>query len=398
MSLSPEVDSCKDKAIIRLLSGPLSGCEYRISKGITLVVAQRAKDLTGHQNDAEIPEFPENALVLAVEGGINFELTISDENADEFMLRSLLPDPVVTTHRYHQSCQVGALHFSVRPIGTVWQPESIAADSVVATGLSSTKRPKRAKLLVSFLVAVLVLTLGACAVKLWIVLSEKKRDTRLTKIVAGSSEPLQMMRGRDGQTYIFANTERDVSWARQALMREGLAESVQISTLHTEELRITNLIQANYPSLNFHRIKLDDPAKPILFMSEERGYVEEQRRRQLVANMMSWMPYADTINHAMWSDAMLETQAKSGLDRLGIPYARVSGENMINYTIEGNLDDIDLAKLHNFSEKFYRDFGKHYINFSVALKEDWLKGKSFRYGISGYVKMAPQHWYFPQTF
>jgi type III secretion system protein len=395
MSLSSEVDSCKDKAIIRLLSGPLSGCEYRISRGITLVVAQRANALTGQQDDAEIPEFPENALVLAVEGGINFELTISEDGTDDFMLRSLSSEPVVTTHRYHQSCQVGALHFSVRPIDTTWQSESISVDSAVTTGSSLVKR---SKLLMCFLVAVLVLILGVSAVKLWMVLSEKKRETRLAKIVTGSSEPLQMIRGRDGQMYIFANTERDVSWARQALMREGLTESVQISTLHAEELRIIHLIQANYPSLNFHRIKLDDPAKPLLFMSEERGYVEEQTRRQLVASMMSWMAYADTINHAMWSDAMLEIQAKSGLDRLGIPYARVTGENVINYTIEGNLDDIDLAKLHNFSEKFYRDFGKHYINFSVALKEDWLKGKSFRYGISGYVKMAPQHWYFPQTF
>jgi len=395
MSLSSEVDSCKDKAIIRLLSGPLSGCEYRISQGITLVVAQRAKDLTGRQDDAEIPEFPENALVLAVEGGINFELTISEEDTENFVLHSLLPEPVVTTHRYHESCQVGALQFSVRPIGTMWLPESVSVDSAVATGQSSGRRPK---LLMSLLVAVLVLTLGASAVKLWIVLSEKKQETRVAKIVSGSSEPFHMIRGRDGQMYIFANTERDVSWARQALMREGLSESVQISTLHAEEGRITNLIQANYPSLNFHRIKLNDPAKPLLLMSEERGYVNEQTRRLLVANLMSWMAYADGINHAMWSDAMLETQAKSGLDRLGIPYARVNGENVINYNIEGNLDDIDLAKLHDFSGKFYRDFGKHYINFSVALKEDWLKGKSFRYGVSGYVKMAPQHWYFPQTF
>lgn len=395
MSLSSEVDSCKDKAIIRLLNGPLNGCEYRISKGITLVVAQRARDLTGRQDYAEIPEFPENALVLAVEGGVNFELTILEEDTDNFLLRSLFPEPVVTTHRYHESCQVGALRFSVRPIDTMWQPESISVAAAVASGSSSRKR---SKLLMLLLVAVMVLALGASGVKLWMVLSEKKQETRLAKIVAGSSEPFHMARGRDGQIYIFANTERDVSWARQALMRAGLTDSVQISTLQTEELRITHLIQSSYPALNFHRIKLDNPAKPLLLMSGERGYIDEQTRRQLVADMMSWMAYADAINHATWADAMLETQAKSGLDLLGIPYARVIGENVVNYSIVGDLDDIDLAKLHNFSEKFYRDFGKHYINFSVALKEDWLKGRSFRYGISGYVKMAPQHWYFPQTF
>lgn len=409
MSLSLEVEDCKDKAILRLLNGPLSGCEYRISIGTTLVVAQRAEHLTGRNSDAEIPEFPDNAIVIPVEGGINFELIITEGkgNSDcaeksedhheheQFELHLFSPDPIVSVHRYYESCQAGTLQFSVRPINTPWQAEMFCDQTPVLISQTATKP---SMLLTSIVIGILLLVVGASAFVFWMTFSDKKRQSKVEQVVSGSSEPFHIIRGRDRQLYIFANTERDVSWARQALMREALAAPSQISTLRNEELRITNLIQANYPTLDFHRVKLDDPAKPLILLSQERAHINEQMQRALTANLMSWMPYADSISQLSWSDAMLEMKAKSGLDRLGIPYAQVNGENGVNYSIEGNLDDIDLVKLQAFSEKFYRDFGERYVTFSVALKEDWLKGKSFRYGISGYVKMAPQHWYFPQTF
>jgi len=95
---------------------------------------------------------------------------------------------------------------------------------------------------------------------------------------------------------------------------------------------------------------------------------------------------------------MLDGQAKAGLERLGVAYERSGSSDSVNYAIQGNLTDIDLTRLHAFTSGFYRDFGMRYVIFSVVLKDDVLKGKSFKYGDSGYVKMAPQHWFFPQTF
>ncbi len=93
---------------------------------------------------------------------------------------------------------------------------------------------------------------------------------------------------------------------------------------------------------------------------------------------------------------MLKNQAKTRLDRLGITYKTDVQPASVNYIVDGGINDVSLSQVKAMSDAFYQDYGTNYIHFAVELKDDWLKGKSFKYGPQGYVKMGKQHWYFPE--
>ena len=395
MSLSLDDENQEARAILRLVNGPLCGCEYRLPSGTTLLVAGAADTLLGSKHVPEIPEFPENAIVVPIEGGLNFEITIEDNGRDGFRLRTLGSQSQEQICNYQKICQVGTLQFSVRSIETVWIQEVAEFDPHEQRQPDLASRSMVVKALFG-MACICVLLVAAWA--LWFSFSEKKRVAEVASIVAGSSEQYDLLKGRNGIVYVFAKSVRDVSWARQALTREGAIASASVSTADSEETRINKLLLENYPSVYFHRVKILDPARPSLVLSQERAHLSAQTRQALTTSLMSWMPYAENISIGSWYDAMLDGNAKVGLERLGVVYERSSSANNVNYGIRGNLTDIELMRLQAFTAGFYRDFGRRYITFSVALRDDFSKGKSFKYGASAYVKMAPQHWFFSQIF
>lgn len=400
MTLHFEEDSLHARAVLRLMNGPLRGCEYQLTDGATLIVAGAAGDLLGalgNKDAAELPSFPEGAIVVPVEGGSNFEIVLDDNARSGFRVRTLAPQISEQVRPYQEICHAGALAFAVRPADEAWAPGIV--NMPIASGVEEREPPRRSSWRVAALLAVMaVFTLLALGLMLWMNFKDNKRVAEVAAIVAGSSDQYGLFKGRDGAVHIFAESERDVSWARQALAREGLIASARVSTLRDEEVRLNKLLLESYPAIAFHRVKLADPSRPMLILSQEREQLSNQVRQALTANMMAWMPYAENIGIATWSDAMLDEQAKAGLDRLGIAYERTANSDSVTYVVQSSLNDIELARLQAFTDGFYRDFGNRYIYFSVALKDDWLKGKSFKYGGPGYVKMTQQHWFFPQTF
>lgn len=48
--------------------------------------------------------------------------------------------------------------------------------------------------------------------------------------------------------------------------------------------------------------------------------------------------------------------------------------------------------MRSFSHKW----GTRRVDFKIALRTDWLKGKSYREGGDGYVLLDHASWYFPQ--
>lgn len=395
-----ETPSGPARAVLRLMNGPLCGCEYRLSQGATLVVAGAASTLLGivDGNEASaLPAFPENAIVVPLEGGRNFEIVLDDNARDGFRLRTLEPQPEEQVRPYQEVCRVGALAFAVRAMDADWAPGIVDAPSVASE--EEDAPPRQRSWLLRMLVGVIAMfALLALGLALWMTFKDNQRVAEVAAIVAGSSDQYRLLKGRDGTIHIFADSERDVSWARQALTREGLAGSARVSTLRDEEVRLNKLLPESYPALAFHRVKLADPSKPVLVLSQERAQLSSQVRQALMASLAAWMPYAENISIATWSDALLDEQAKAGLERLGIVYERSDNADSVTYTVQSSLNDIELARLQAFTDNFYRDFGTRYVYFSVALKDDWLKGKSFKYGGPGYVKMTQQHWFFPHTF
>ncbi|MFC6841808.1 PrgH/EprH family type III secretion apparatus protein [Xanthomonas theicola] len=400
---SSELEHQHVKAVLRLLNGPLCGCEYRLGDGATLVVAAAASALLGSSGTqgggapAQMPDFPENAIVVAMEGGRNFEIVIDDNARDGFWLRVLEPRLEERAQAYQKVCRVGALAFAVRPAQADWAP---GISSGMPASCAEGRRPPRrgTRLAKTQFGAIAALALLALGLALWMMLKDDTRVASVAATVAGSSDQYRLLKGRDGAIHLFARSERDASWARQALAREGLAGSARVSTARAEEARLTKLLVETYPVVAFLRLKLDDPRKPVLVLSRQRGWIDGRTRQALTASLKAWMPYAQDIGIASWSDAMLDERARTGLDLLGIRYERVGNAGSVTYTVQSGLDDIELARLQEFTENFYRDFGARYVYFSVSLKDDWLKGKSFKYGAAGYVKLTPQHWFFPQPF
>ena len=85
-----------------------------------------------------------------------------------------------------------------------------------------------------------------------------------------------------------------------------------------------------------------------------------------------------------------------GLARQALPFRRHNHPDSVTFVIEGSLDDGELQRARQFVDGYYRQWGSRYVQFATELKDDWLKGKSFKYGNQGYVKMETGHWYFPK--
>jgi type III secretion system PrgH/EprH family protein len=277
-----------------------------------------------------------------------------------------------------------------------WKPSLDAEKSLLQMPDARVgSRGKWLKIILSALGAIILCVVVGAAFVLFKNFDENKHVAEVSALIEGAAGFYRMAHGRDGLVYIFAENERDASWARQVLTRQKMHNSARVSTVKEEEARLGRLLFEKYPKLAFYRLKLADPMKPTLLLSRERNQLGEKERGDVNASLMRWMPYAEKVVDVLWSDSLLDNSAKDGLDRMHLAYDRRDSENSVTYRVQGNLSDSELATLQGFIDDFYRDFGARYVSFSVVLKEDWLKGKSFKYGGSGYVKMTPQHWFFP---
>jgi type III secretion system protein len=393
MSSSIKPGNSSAMAVLRLLSGPLCGCEYRLSGRETLVIAGTERTLLGREEAPDIPDFPENVIVVPMEGGSNFEIVIANPEESNFRLRTFGPQLEERSGEYQKICKVGPLSFALRPCDVMWKAEIVGA----ARSTSQTWKFGRATIVRALSGLVMLAVLAVMVVMLWMRFGENRQVAEVAAIVDGASEPYKFVKTANGIVYVFAENERDVAWAKQALARASMATVARVSTLRDEEARVGNKLLENYPQLAFYRLRLADPSRPVLLLSQERSQNSIEIREALIRSLSVWMPYAEKISFGAWSDAMLDRNARSGLERIGIDFDRHSTASNVSYRIHGNLSDIELAQLQSFINHFYRDYGRRYIHFSVALQEDRLKGKSFRYGDSGYVKMTPQHWFFPQS-
>ena len=391
MNFTTDVENRDALAIMRLLSGPLAGCEYKLFDATTIVISGSA---TSFIEGSICPDFPLNSIVIPFsEVGENFEIVISKNIDDGFKLKVIENNQEISA-LYQTVCHVGELSFTLR-----LPNDEFSSDIAVITndGSSVGVSPiyfwcKVFILIISFFV------LLAVSLKIWLSIQEDKRVVEIKNVISGSNNPYHVIQTKDGEIYIFAESERDSSWAKQALMRGGKSNSFRISTVQAEEDRINKLLIDNYPLLAYHRIKLTDPKNPILVLSKERGEITPQLQQSLLANLYTWLPYAKTVELTSWSDLLLDQRAKDGLEKIGVSYTYSSNSSSTTYSIAGGLSDIDLLRLQDFSQDFYRNFGSRYVHFSIELKDDFLKEKSFQYGPNAYVKMDPKHWFFSKIF
>jgi hypothetical protein len=209
-------DLVPQPCVLRILNGPLQGCEFPIGPSTTLFVVG-AVDLLGQ--GACATSVPADAIfVPMVEGGRNFEVLGEHVTLDGLPLR-LLSEPAEIRHcTFHTRIQLGSLHIALRPAEQAWAPglllqqrdPSIDADpdAFVRRRGQMTRWVAGSALLV-LLVAAMVIGSGPGPTP----------ETDIRTLIAGASAEVEVLSGRDQAMYVFVSSERDAGWSRQVLGR-----------------------------------------------------------------------------------------------------------------------------------------------------------------------------------
>jgi type III secretion system PrgH/EprH family protein len=381
--------------VLRILNGAMRGAEFELSRGNTLFVAGSADAFS---DESRLPEFPDNAIFIPLDQGMfNFEIVALAE--DNVTLRELNEIEV-----REQACPlntviaIGTLEFSVKPYGADWDAAVLNHPLPTLPAIKETPQPRvsmwRRAIIAGLLLTMLAVSIGTAY---WMHDTTQRQKTRLSDLLQGSINEYQVVKGKDDVFYIFAGTLRDASWARQALVRSDFNVPVKVVYAQAEKTRIEKLLDKEESLRAYHILRLDDPANPELLVSAERGPRDQAARNRMAARVMTMLPYARQVQIVPLSDAVVARDAQRGLDRLGIRYKRTDKAGSTSFAVQTILDDSDLQNLRSYVDGFYQRWGSHYVHFSVDLKDDWLKGKSFGYGTDSYVKLTNSHWFFSNT-
>lgn len=377
--------------IIRLLNGPLQGCEYPLQVGRTLFVVGESSDFI---NGDVFPELPVDTLFIPLEsGGVNFEVVVNlDVTEDEKVKLIEISDeknslvPVI----FNTPIYVGNLMIAIRPDSLPWDCESF----------SSSKTECKSSLIkinnkVIYTIALLMLVVFAGFGGYWFVNTPQMQVAELDSLLGTEKNRFQVISGRNHVLFVIAKNEKDNLWARQVIARGDYDKKAQVIDYIQENKRISTWISDNYPTLAYYRLQLDNPRKPQFWISRQRTQLSTIELKKLNEKLMVILPYADSIDIVPMDDAIAARQAEAGLKLQALPYTRNNNDGGITFIIRGALDDGEILRAREFVDRYYHQWGDQYIQFAIELKDDWLKGRSFQYGTQGYVKMAPSHWYYP---
>ncbi|SDB14993.1 PrgH/EprH family type III secretion apparatus protein [Pseudomonas sp. NFACC13-1] len=374
--------------VLRILNGPLQGCEFPLGEGPTLFVVGPV-DWLG--NGAPGASVPEEAIFVPLEaGGCNFEVLADQATADGLPVR-LLGDSVAVRHCGFQTrVQIGALHIALRPEDQAWRAECLDPSPLSPTAATAFIDGRGHWL--RWAGCGLALMASVVVVGLWTV-PWTVPETDVRALIGGASAQVQVLPGRDRSVYVFVASERDAGWSRQVLARHGTLDG-RVLVTDQERRRLEQVLIDHDPQLAWHFLDLRDPALPRLLLSGQRNLLTPDRQASLIDTLRAAAPYARGVLLQEQDDQLLVGLAQAGLQRLALAFNRVEHEDGVTFAVEGNLQDSELAAARQYVDSFYRQWGDRYVHFTVALKDDSLKGKSFQTGPQGYVKTGSSSWHF----
>lgn len=381
---------------LRILNGALKGCEFQLPSGKTLVLIG---DPTTEQESGELLNIPENSIYIpALDGANNFEIFVDDDRS--VRLRILSQDSSQETpcilNKVHNA---GTLSFAIKPVDEEWTQ---AVLNPVATNISNPTLTLGNKSAVNFsnifLITGVALTLALAIFGYqWLSTPKHQYNTKLATLLQGSSQKIDLLEGRDHVLYAFTNSDRDMAWAKQVIIRSNFNEAVKVTTYQNEETNLAQKIASDYPGFFFHAIHLSSADKPKIFYSATRNQLSQNHLNQLAQKLENTFPYIKKIELIPIADEIVVSQANSALDKLGIQYVRRDHENGITFLIHGDIEDSNLQKVSSFVDSFNKQWDGNYVQFSIELKDDAFNGKSFLHNnSSSYVKLNPASWYFLQ--
>ena len=388
---------------LRLLNGLLNGVEFSLQTGRTLFCVGDAQAFdAGERQDELALARASDALFIPGNGqGPNFTIEVGGEYASGDFSIEILSDPVRhVAGEFQQLCQAGALLFAVKPADATWNDAVLnrldVAATVTATALppvtpaAGVPRPS-AKWILPLAVVLSTALAGVAGWAYWHIESAPRQETTLARLLQGGAQRYAIRQGKDKVFYVLAHSETDAIWARQALSRQSIGQPVRVLTAASEQARIEHLLDER--KVNFFAVRMDDPLSPAVVLSAERN----GEMPDLQAALLAAMPYARTLDLNRVADATVVADAQARLDKLALHYEkRETGPDGVVFVLSGDLADSALNQLQGPIAEFEHAYGTRYVRFVLELREDWLKGKSFKYGADGYVQLSSTHWYFPK--
>lgn len=374
--------------VLRILNGPLQGCEFPLGEGTTLFVVGAVDVLGDGVRAASVPA--ETIFVPLEEGGCNFEVLADQATADGVPLR-LLGDSMEVRHCAFQArVQIGSLQIALRPEHQPWAPECLGQAPETPSNASALERwwaPWMRWGAGGLALIVLVTVMG-----LW-TMPGPAPETDIRALITGASAEVQVLPGRDHSIYVFVASERDAGWSRQVLTRHN-ALNGKVLMKDQERGRLEQVLIDHDPQLAWHFLDLKDPSTPRLLLSTQRNLLTPDKQAQLLDVLLAAAPYARDVVVQMQDDRLLTDLAQGGLQRLALAFNRIEHADSVTFAVEGNLQDAELAAARQYVDRFYRQWGDRYVHFTVELKDDALKGLSFQTGPQGYVKTSASSWHF----
>ncbi|WP_218173409.1 PrgH/EprH family type III secretion apparatus protein [Pseudomonas gingeri] len=368
--------------VLRIGSGLLQGCEFNLRSSRTLFIVG-TPDLLG--DDGLVAAIPDDAVFVPLEqGNCNFEVLLDQERAT---LR-ILGDEAEEREVVFQRCErIAGLLIALRPEHEPWAPQ-VFAQALVAEPTAPRRSGPRLK---KFVVMALVFVLLAVCAAVWSGPMETSRPD-VSSLIAGTREAAQVVQGRDDRVYVFVSSERDAGWSRQVLMRHRIPS--QVLDVMEERRRLESLLSERAAVLKVRRVDLSQPSSVRVFHSFRGGPPDAGLKRQVSHLLLAEAAYVQYVDFEEQDDELLGTLAQEGLQRLALSFERIERGDGVTFNVAGDLQDADREGARRFVDEFYRRWGNRHVRFTIDLRDDLFKGRSFQAGPQGYIKMSSSSWHF----
>ncbi|MBC0427850.1 PrgH/EprH family type III secretion apparatus protein [Escherichia coli] len=376
---------------IRLLSGPLNGCEYEILNGRVLVIV--GNDVSLGRSDS-FSELPENTIVIPYgELTGSFEVIITTDPDLLITIRELTAqEPEDRTLTLNQQIEVLGLKFAVKVKNEVWQ---YSIPGIVENNITSTKQHFFRSTLFKYVT--LFILFAIIFIAFYIVNANNDPQLRhIDKILVNKNRNYEILYGRDHVIYINTNSLDEAVWVKQALEKNQPGKPVRVINPDDESIRIFSWLDDNFPDLQYFKLQLLDASNPRLTVSKQRNAITQQLIDNLIKGLLQTMPYASNISIAVLDDNVLESQAIETLSAIGLSYEKYKTANNVYFNIIGTLSDSELNKINNYVDEYYKQWGKQYVRFNVNLKNQDTNNSSFSYGDNRFEKSQGSKWTFQE--
>lgn len=389
----------RNQLVVRLLNGMLRGCEFTLVSGKTLFIVTDEQAIRQQHNGTLLPD--STIYIPAKESGSNFEILVPEAEGEPVILREIqehvVPDRIILSN---EIISVGGQKLAWRELEGSFSDtvlfyscdEPGQADNMPSEPVSLPPKKQWWKLLV------VIGIVGCVSFAGYTYLTETERQiTSVADFLNNSSENYQIIYGNDKVIYVLSDSDKSAQWAIQSMVRIPQPYRTKVLTVEAEELRIGKWIESNWPQVKYHRVKLNDPKQPVLEISTERTKLSVAEKNTFTSALVKNIPYANSIAITQIADKNIKMLAADGLKKMALSFTEINNGNSVTFVIRGAIEDGELERLKEFITRYYQAWGGEYVQFALELKNNWLKGKSYKYGSGGYVKLAPGHWYFPRS-